>query len=210
MVAVKASFRAALPGSFLLLLFVSVVGVPKSLGEPAPYLVEMALYVLGSVLAIRATRRRLAAASSDVWPLRIAASLILALAVGQAIRVRKAYPLMPYTMYGRAREGAATFYQYRAHHSSGRQSSFRPSNVISTLGNGRFVRGLAERLGSPREADHDLVRRALGVLIGSYNAEHRDDPIVAVEVEQVVLPPPFRSAGATRTPVMRVAAEPVP
>jgi hypothetical protein len=196
----------------LALLAVGFTALPARLGVVAAVVMEVLLVVCGAWLAVRAARPWLASAS---FPLRFVAVLLAALAIGQIARSKRAFPFMPYTMYGRAAEGDANFYEYVAQRRSGARERFRPSLVIATLGRARIVKGLArefDAFAAPEAEDRDApLGRAtdlLRALIARQNQENRGDPITQVEVVRVTLPPPYQPEGATRRTLTRITADP--
>jgi len=179
---------------------ICVLGVPRRLGDPAPYLIEAVLLPVGAALMLVAARRALGLGASATKELRIAVVLLSLFIVGQLARVKSAFPFLPYTMYGRLQEGTVSAYELRARHSSGRQSLFLPGDTLTSLRYGRISRGVekrlleAEKLGQGSAAARkltELVERTLTVLIDLHNAAPSSDPIACVNVVRLSLPPPY-------------------
>jgi hypothetical protein len=199
-------------------LLLSFSSLPAQLGRPGAFVAELVLVVLGALLALRAARPYLAA-SGERTMLRVLVALVTLIAVGQIARSKKLFPLMPYTMYGRAAQGDATFYEYQALHRSGARERFRPSKVIATLGRARIVKGLARELDVIREreakgADASSERARFGdtmaALVAYQNRAHERDPITQVEVVQVVLPAPYFASSARRHTLFSLPFEAAP
>lgn len=170
----------------LALLALGFSSLPARLGVVGAVVMEVLLVIAGAALAVRAASPWLGARQ------RALAVLIAALAIGQIARSKKAFPFMPYTMYGRAAEGDALFYEYTAQHRSGARDRFRPSVVIATLGRARIVKGLARELDAYRESKGSLDRASqlMRALVAEQNRDQAD-PITQVDVEYVTLPPPY-------------------
>jgi hypothetical protein len=212
----RAPSTRALAAACAALLCVSLAGIPSGLGGAAPAVVEIVLLLLGGALALRAGWQASSTSATSKPPLRAAAALLLLIGAGQVAHTKKAFPFMPYTMYGRAREGEAAFYEYQALHRSGARTRFRPGTVFATLGNGRIVKGLAQRLdriaelearGEPAAQDRALLREVCGALAARYNRAHAEDPLIAIDVVHVALPPPFRAGAARRRVVLTLPLE---
>lgn len=210
---------ASLAGAALALLLVNLTGLPAKLGGAAMFAAELALILFGGALALRSAQSALRGIAAGHVALRLASVLLIAIAVGQIGRNKRAFPLMPYAMYGRAAEGAAIFYEYRGRHRTGAEKRFRPSTVIATLGRGRIVKGLARELdtiaaraaaGGDAAGELALLRATVGALAAQYNLEHPRDPLTHVDVLRVELPPPYKPDAARRARVMTVAVEPMP
>lgn len=197
-------------------LLVSFIGLPSRWGGAAPVVAEVVLLLAGAALALQASHPYLARTRTAV---RLAMVLLLLMGVGQIIRTKKAFPLMPYAMYGRSAEGDVLFYAYEALHRSGARSRFKPSTVIATLGRARIVKGLARELDAsfvraesaqPKPADATLLRQTLAALIRHHNRRHPADPVTHVEVARVLLPPPYHPSGARTVPLITVSADDSP
>lgn len=199
---------------FLSVLAISFTTIPARLGSAAVFLAEATTLVLGALLTLR-----LAPLSFGPGERRIGWAVVTLLglvAVGQLARDKKLYPFMPYTMYGRAPKGDVIVYEFHALHRSGARDRFRPSNVVATLGRARIVRGLSRELdaiarlesqGKSASRERALLQSTLTVLIALHNEKHGADPVVAVDVVQVVLPPPYDVQHARRQTRMTLHAE---
>jgi len=216
---VRRPSTASLAAAALAVLLVNLTGLPAKLGGVTMFAAELALILLGGALALRSGQAALPDVAAGRVALRVATVLLIAIAVGQIGRDKRAFPLMPYAMYGRAAEGDASFYEYRGRHRSGAQKRFRPSTVIATLGRGRIVKGLARKLdaiaaraaaGGDPAGELALLRATVGALAALYNREHPRDPLTHVDVLRVELPPPYKPGSARRARVMTLAVEPTP
>jgi hypothetical protein len=174
---------------------------------------ELVLVMLGALFALRVGASWLGA---EPKLLRVVVALVALIALGQIARSKKLFPLMPYTMYGRAAEGDATFYEYEAQHRSGARERFRPSTVIATLGRARIVKGLARELDAiaeleakGRDAGRERARLhdVMAALVAYANRSETSDPITQVDVVQVVLPAPYYPRGARRRTLMSLASD---
>lgn len=205
----------SLTAFLLAVLGLSFTSLPARLGAVGAFVAELALVLAGAALALRLARPWLRAASRPTL-LRLLSAILLAMSVGQLVRSKKAFPLMPYTMYGRAAEGDVTFYEYRALHRSGARARFRPSNVIATLGRARIVKGLARELdamaalesrGADAKRERARAEEMLRILMAVHNRTQRD-PVTEVEVLRVVVPPPYEPEMAERRTVLAVKGAP--
>lgn len=188
---------------------VSSSSLPRVLGRPGAFVAELVLVLFGALLSLRIAHAYVAAPGARrLW--RVLFVLVCLIAVGQIVRSKKLFPLMPYTMYGRAAEGDATFYEYEARHRSGARERFRPSLVIATLGRARIVRGLARELdaiaeheakGSDATRERTRLRDMLAALVSYQNRSQAGDPITEIEVVKVQLPAPYEPSAAQRRSV---------
>ncbi len=210
---------ASLAAATVAVLLVNLTGLLAKLGGATMFGAELALILLGGALALRSGQAALRDVGAGGVPLRVATVLLIAIALGQIGRDKRAFPLMPYAMYGRAAEGDASFYEYRGRHRSGAEKRFRPSTVIATLGRARIVKGLARKLdgiaaraaaGGDPAGELAVLRATVGALAALYNREHPRDPLTNVDVLRVDLPPPYTPGVATRTRVMTLDVEPTP
>lgn len=198
-------------------LAISLAGLPAELGRVGAFVAELSSLVLGVTLALSAARPWLGAASTRT-ALRLATAMLVAMSLGQIARSKKLFPLVPFTMYARAAEGEAVFYEYQAQCRSGARARFRPSRTIATLGRARIVRGLAREIdaiadmeahGRNATAKRALLRDTVRALIAAGDHDARD-PIVHVEVVRVVLPPPYHPPAARRRTFAIIAATSTP
>jgi len=213
----RVSLRRLL-GLLIAALLVSFSSLPARLGAAGSFVAELVLVVAGALLAVRVAERWLAGERTrKLRPLLLA--LIAAIALGQIVRSKKLFPLMPYTMYGRAPAGEARYYEYEAELRSGARERFRPSRVIATLGRARIVKGLAreadaivaaERAGGDAASEQARLRDALGALIAHHNLRHASDPVIAVDVIEVTLPAPYLPSGARRHTLLSVPRREAP
>jgi hypothetical protein len=213
--------RVSTPGLVTCLLgalLVSFSSLPALVGRAGSFVAELILVVLGALLALRAARPFLAAAGERRMS-RVAIALLSLIAVGQIARSKRLFPLMPYTMYGRAAESEATFYEYQALRRSGARERFRPSTVIATLGRARIVKGLAREIDAIRELEakgaaatreRARLQDMLAALVAYDNRAHIADPIAEIEILQVVLPAPYFPSLARRQKLLSLPFEATP
>jgi hypothetical protein len=199
------------------LLSLAVAGTANASGEAkkvVAFLLEAPLVLTAGWLSFRATTRRLPGAVARTAVVRMACALLALLALGQMVKKKQTYPLVAFTMYGDAHEEPVSFYWYEATLRSGRRERFRPSTVVSSLGSARILRGLAQRLdaidGAPA-ADAGPKRQqlvdTLRALIRLHNDRHSEDPVDAVSVYGVRLPPPFDVRYKEQRHIVRVTAQ---
>lgn len=200
------------------LLLLSFSSVPARFGPAGSFVAELLLVLVGALLAVRVAERWLAGERTRrLRPVLV--TLVALIALGQIVRNKKLFPLMPYTMYGRAPEGDATFYEYDALLRSGARERFRPSLVIASLGRARIVKGLARELDAiaakQKRGDDPLNERmhlsdALASLIAYHNRSHQRDPVVALEVSEVKIAAPYLPSAAQRRTVLRLRTREAP
>lgn len=203
----------------LLVLFAAVLGIsmtriPARLGSAGTFVAELAMVLLGALLTLRLAPPRLGPQERRVW--RVVVISIALITLGQIVRSKKLYPLMPYTMYGRAAQGDVRIYEFQALHRSGARDRFGPSTVVATLGRARIVKGLSRQLetiaaleskGRAATRERALLQDTMAALVTLHNQNHPGDPVVAVDVVQVVLPPPYDAQSARRRKLMTLHAE---
>jgi hypothetical protein len=187
-------------------LLVCFSGVPAALGRVGSFLAELALVLVGALLVLRVAHGWLRSPRQrTAWRLLVA--LIVLIGFGQIVRNKKLFPLMPYTMYGRAPEAPAKFYQFEAQRRSGARERFRPSRVIASLGRARIVKGLSRELdvmaerggkGESAERARERVTGMLEALAAYDDRAHASDPWLRIDVIAVELPAPYIPSSARR------------
>ncbi len=213
-------------------LIVSLFALPHLAGpleDVSAFIIEASLIVLGLRLALDMSRRTLASQHLDgsarltrapslghwnrIW--WVTSLILVAFSIGQLTRSKKPYPFMPFRMYGGAKEDRSTFLVFEAIHRSSTRQQLRLSQIVSSLGAARGIRGLTKRLSDLPATDavidpdrltedQQLGLEALRRLITLNNERRPTDPIEAVVIYRVDLEPPFRPDTQVRTSLGRV------
>lgn len=205
--------RAAIV-AFLTLLVLSAAGVFVRSVASLRYGAEAAAVLLGLGLALAVAARSLDHATLRAPFVRTLAALLCVCALAQIVKLRAAFPFMPFTMFAHARTPPAVYYRYSAQLASGAVEPFVPADAAPSLAYGRAANGLRsrfdtilEREAAGRDASREraLARAGLLALMRMHDARVPDSRhVVTLSVQRVELPRPYAPELARAREVMRV------
>jgi hypothetical protein len=222
-------FPARLNAIFFCLLLIALLGLPNWAGaaeSTVAGVIEAPLLLLGSWIAVQATRRAYMRGPLGHRGLSVACGLVVLFLVGQMAKSKKAYPFLPMRMYGTEAEETAQFLVYEAKLSDGSTRKLRLGAAVPELGTARLARGLERRLssmsvplGAVEQSLSEAQREGIAMLRWLILQENQmftaaqpagKEPVLIREVAvyQMTLRPPYTARHRSQTLLVRVSVHP--